>query len=71
MAGYRSGDKVTWNWGSGTASGTVQKTYERKVTRTLKGSTITRNGSRDDPALYIEQPDGDGVLKLSSEVSRG
>ena len=70
MAGYKEGDKVAWDWGSGTAHGTVAKTYERKVTRKLKGSEITRNGSKDDPALYIEQEDGDGVLKLSSEVKK-
>ncbi|HCT34393.1 MAG TPA: DUF2945 domain-containing protein, partial [Sulfitobacter sp.] len=29
---------------------------------------VTRNGSDDDPALLIEQDDGDEVLKLSSEV---
>ena len=46
----------------------MRKTYERKVTRKLKGSEVTRNGSKDDPALYIEQEDGDGVLKLASEV---
>ncbi len=71
MAGYGAGDKVRWDWGGGTASGTVRKTYVRKVTRKLKGSAVTRNGSKDDPALYIEQADGDGVLKLSSEVSKG
>ena len=38
--------------------------------RSLKGSEITRNGTPEDPALYIEQEDGDGVLKLASEVER-
>ena len=64
------GDKVRWHWGSGTATGTVKESFDRKVTRTLKGSEITRDGSKDDPALYIEQEDGDGVLKLASEVEK-
>jgi hypothetical protein len=64
------GDKVCWHWGSGTATGTVRETFDRKVSRKLKGSEITRNGSPEDPALYIEQEDGDGVLKLASEVER-
>ena len=64
------GDRVRWHWGSGTATGTVRETFDRKVSRTLKGSEITRNGSPGDPALYIEQEDGDGVLKLASEVER-
>ena len=64
----KEGTKVRWSWGSGTAEGIVRKTYERRVTRKLKGTSITRNGSVDDPALFIEQEDGDGVLKLASEV---
>ena len=70
MANYAQGDKVEWDWGSGTAQGKVKETYTRKVTRTLKGSEVTRNGSDEDAALYIEQEDGDGVLKLSSEVRK-
>ena len=70
MASYSKGDKVEWDWGNGTGTGKVEKTYTQRVTRTLKGSEVTRNGSDDDPALYIEQDDGDGVLKLSSEVRK-
>ena len=66
----KAGDKVRWHWGQGTAEGTVKTTYEKTVTRKLKGHEITRHGSKDDPALYIEQDDGDGVLKLASEVER-
>ncbi|MGB3406155.1 MAG: DUF2945 domain-containing protein [Jannaschia sp.] len=70
MASYSAGDTVKWTWGNGTARGTVETTYERKITRKLKGTEVTRHGSKDDPALYIEQDDGDGVLKLSSEVEK-
>jgi hypothetical protein len=62
------GDSVRWPWGSGTATGTVKEVITESVTRTLKGSEISRHGTPDDPALYIEQEDGDGVLKLTSEV---
>ncbi|WP_370400263.1 DUF2945 domain-containing protein [Sulfitobacter sp. JB4-11] len=68
MATYSEGDKVEWDWGDGTGTGTVQKTYTQKITRKIKGSEVTRDGSDDDPALFIEQDDGDEVLKLSSEV---
>jgi hypothetical protein len=64
------GDKVRWHWGSGTATGTVKETFDRHVERKLKGSAITRNGSPENPALLIEQEDGDRVLKLASEVER-
>lgn len=68
---YSSGDIVTWNWGNGTAQGKVEKTHTSSITRTIKGSEVTRNGSDDDPALEIEQDDGTKVLKLASEVSKG
>lgn len=70
MASYSEGDKVEWDWGNGTARGKVQKTYTQKITRKIKGNEVTRDGSDDDPALYIEQNDGDGVLKLASEVRK-
>lgn len=65
----RTGTEVSWSWGTGTATGTVVEIHREKVTRTIKGSTITRNGSDEDPAYLIEQEDGGRVLKLRSEVS--
>lgn len=65
-----TGDKVKWDWGKGTATGTVDKAYTRSVTRKIKGTEVTRNGSDDDKALYIKQEDGDAVLKLASEVTK-
>ena len=64
------GDTVKWEWGNGTARGEVQSVFTEKTTRKIKGSEITRNGSKDDPALYIKQEDGDAVLKLASEVEK-
>lgn len=64
----RKGSKVTWKWGSSTAEGTVAEVHREKVTRTIKGEKITRDGSKDDPAYVIEQEDGGKVLKLKSEV---
>ena len=66
----REGTEVSWRWGNGTATGTVRAVHRETVTRTLKGSEITRHGSADDPAYEIEQDDGSRVLKLSSEVDR-
>jgi hypothetical protein len=63
------GDTVRWNWGSGTATGTVKERFTAKVTRTIGGSEITRNASDDEPAYLIEQDDGDRVLKSASELS--
>lgn len=65
----RKGSEVKWKWGSGEASGKVLETYTGSVTKTIKGSEITRNGESGNKALYIEQEDGDKVLKLESEVT--
>lgn len=64
------GDYVQWNWGDDPAEGTVRQVHIRKITRNLKGTDVTREGSDAIPALSIEQPNGDGVLTLSSEVRR-
>lgn len=64
------GDKVEWDWGDGTATGTVQSTFEQKTTRKIDGTEVTRNGTKNDPAVYIEQGDGGHVLKLASELRK-
>lgn len=66
----QKGDKVSWSWGNGTATGTIKDRFTKKVTRTIKGNEVTRNGSNDDAAILIEQEDGDEVLKLESEVDK-
>lgn len=67
---YRKGSKVKWSWGNGSAEGKIAERFEKEVTRTIKGSEITRKGSEDDPAYLIEQDDGDKVLKLGSELEK-
>ena len=64
----RKGSDVSWSWGNGTGTGTVVEVHTEKVTRSLGGSEVTRNGSDEDPAYLIEQEDGAQVLKLRSEV---
>lgn len=65
---WRKGSSVSWKWGSGTATGKIAEIHREKITRQLQGAEVTRNGSDDDPALLIEQDDGDRILKLASEV---
>lgn len=62
------GDSVKWSWGSGTATGTVKQIYTEKVTKTIKGTEVTRNADDDEPAYLIEQEDGDRVLKSVTEI---
>ncbi len=67
---YQKDDRVEWNWGQGTATGKVQEKFTTKVTRTIKGSEITRNATDDEPAYLIKQEDGDEVLKSESELTK-
>lgn len=66
----RKGTLVQWNWGSGKAEGKVIETYAKTITKTIKGTEITRKGERTNKALFIKQKDGDHVLKSENEVER-
>lgn len=66
---FRKGSKVSWKWGAHTAHGKIVESFTEKVTRTLKGSEVTREASRKEPAYLIEQDDGDQVLKSRSELT--
>lgn len=67
---YSEGDEVKWKWGNGYGHGTVQSVFTEKTTRKIDGSEVTRDGSEEDPALYIRVDDGNNVLKLQSEVEK-
>ena len=66
----REGSAVKWKYGTGEAEGKVLEVHKEHISREIKGKEITRNGSEENPALLIEQADGDRVFKLSSEVER-
>ncbi|NSX54010.1 DUF2945 domain-containing protein [Parasulfitobacter algicola] len=70
MSDYSKGDTVKWNWGNGTGQGEIVEKYTSDITKTLKGTEVTRNASKDDPAYLVEQNDGDQVLKSGSELSK-
>lgn len=70
MASFKEGDDVKWDWGNGTATGTVKSVFTERTERKIKGSEVVRNGTKDDPALYITQDDGGAALKLASEVEK-
>ena len=42
----QKGTKVTWKWGSGTAHGKVEETFTEKITKTIKGTEVTRDGEQ-------------------------
>lgn len=66
----RKGSHVKWKWGQGEGSGQVIETFDREISRTIKGSRISRKGTAENKALLIRQEDGDEVLKLENEVEK-
>jgi len=70
MSNFSVDDKVEWDWGNGTGTGAVVEVFTQKVTKTIKGTEVTRDASEDEPAYLIEQSDGDKVLKSHSELAK-
>jgi hypothetical protein len=65
---FHKGQAVSWKWGDAVAHGKIEDHFERRVSRTLKGTRVTRVGTADNPAYLIRQEDGDRVLKRASEL---
>ncbi len=70
MEKYRKGTKVQWKWGTGHGTGKIAESFTDDVERQIKGQTIKRKASTDEPAYLIEQEDGDRVLKSHSELRK-
>ncbi|HEY9056171.1 MAG TPA: DUF2945 domain-containing protein [Aurantimonas sp.] len=67
---FNKGDKVRWNWGNGTGAGEVSESFAEKVSRTIRGTEVTRDADDQNPAYLIEQEDGGRVLKSESELTK-
>lgn len=67
---YQKNTEVKWKWGNGYGTGKIEKVFTSKVTRTIDGSEIIREASKDNPAYLIKQEDGEKVLKSHSEVKK-
>jgi len=68
---FRKGSKVSWTWGAYEAQGKIIERFTTRVTRTIKGTDVTREATSKEPAYLIEQEDGDRVLKSRSELRAG
>ena len=62
------GTAVKWKWGSGIATGKVVEIFIKDITKTIKGSAITRKASPENKAFLIEQEDSAKVLKSATEI---
>ena len=67
--GFRKGQRVRWNWGTGIGRGRISERFEKHVERTIEGAKISRNGSADSPAYLVTHDGGGMVLKLGSELT--
>lgn len=68
MTHLQKGMNVKWRWGAHEAHGRIEQVFTQKTTRTIRGTTVTRNASPEEPAYLITQPRGGVVLKSGSEL---
>ena len=54
MAKFKKGAKVEWAWGKGHAEAKVIDVFPKSVTKTIKGAKITRQGTEENPAYFLE-----------------
>lgn len=67
----KKGEKVNWKYGKGEAEGQIKEKFDKPVEKVIKGSTIKRNASKQEPAYLIEQKNGNEILKSESELKKG
>ncbi|PZP38675.1 MAG: DUF2945 domain-containing protein [Pseudomonas fluorescens] len=66
---FTEGTPVTWNWGAHQAHGVVAEVFTEAVTRTIKGTSVTRKATPANPAYLVVQEKGTQALKSHSELS--
>jgi hypothetical protein len=67
----KKGDTVRWNWGKSTATGKVIEKSEKTIKKTIKGTDVKRNGSKEEPSYLVKQANGNEVVKSESELKPG
>jgi hypothetical protein len=68
IAAPRKGAMVEWAYGANRAIGKVLQVFSDKVTKTIKGTDVTRKATPQKPAVLVKTPKGDEALKSSSEL---
>lgn len=67
---YKKGDLVQWAFGENRGKGTIKELYNQEISLVINDISVTRKGTQENPALLIEDEDGNQVLKLASEIDR-
>ena len=63
------GQTVYWNWYGKVIHGQVIEISYQKTFIESKGKLITRNGTKENPAIIISHKNGNNVIKLASELT--
>lgn len=67
----KKGEKVHWNFGKSEAEGKIDEKFTGPVTKSIKGSKVKRNASKEKPAYLVKQENGATALKSESELEKG
>lgn len=67
----KTGEIVHWNWGKSEAEGKVKEKFTKAVKKIIKGTSVKRDASQEEPAYMVEQENGNKVLKSESELTKG
>lgn len=65
---FKINDKVSWKWLGRAIDGKVISIHLQPFTKVIKGKTIKRNGSAENPAYLVESDAGNLALKLQTEL---
>ncbi len=57
--------------GQSEAEGKVKEKFTEPVKKTIKGTEVKRNASKDEPAYLLKQENGNEVLKSETELKKG
>lgn len=60
---------VCWKWLGREIPGVVVSVHIEPISKVIKGKTIKRNGSKENPAYVVESQAGNLALKLHSELA--
>ena len=65
---FKVGSKIQWSWLGRPIEGVVKEIYESPTVKVIKGKSIKRNGSPENPAYLVESKAGNTALKLQTEL---
>ncbi len=69
-ASVKKGDEVEYKWGTGKVEGKVASVSTSDTEKTIKGKTIKRKASKEEPAVEVTTKKGGRALKSASEVRK-